>query len=308
MTSRPLTFGVQAAAASAAGREAIIVAAQHAESAGFDEFYTFDHFGSVDPFLPLLIASEATTDLRVGPLVLNAGFYNPGLLARTAATLDQLTSGRLVLGLGAGWAKAEHDTLGIDFPTGRRRVEILSETLAVVAPLLRPGEADLDGGDADTRSDTLGVELSRERIPLLLGGSGDRMLELAGRHADIFQFTGLAHLPDGTPRQSGYHRSALVDRIGRLQRHAGRRAEQIELSIIITELHVGTPFEAISGAVAERTGLGLQEIQDSPFVLAGGVEEVAGKVRRTRAELGISHFVVTDAEAFAPVVGVLRRN
>ncbi|MXV89744.1 MAG: TIGR03621 family F420-dependent LLM class oxidoreductase [Acidimicrobiia bacterium] len=307
MTSRPFTLGVQAAAASAAGREAIVAAAQRAESAGFDEFYTFDHFGSVDPFLPLLIASEATTDLRVGPLVLNAGFYNPGLLARTAATLDQLTSGRLVLGLGAGWAKAEHDTLGIDFPTGRRRVEILSETLAVVAPLLRPGAADLDGGDA-ARSDTLGVELPRDRIPLLLGGSGDRMLELAGRYADIFQFTGLAHLPDGTPRQSGYHRSALVDRIARLQHHAGQRAQQIELSIIITELHVGTPLEAVAGPVAERTGLGPQEVQDSPFVFAGGVEEVAAKVRRIRAELGISHFVVTDAEAFAPVVELLRRD
>ena len=270
MTSRPFTFGVQAAAASAAGREAIIAAAQRAESAGFDEFYTFDHFGSVDPFLPLLIAAEATTDLRVGPLVLNAGFYNPGLLARAAATLDQLTSGRLVLGLGAGWAKAEYDTLGIDFPSGRRRVEILSEALAVVAPLLRSGAADLDGGDVTARTETLGVELPRDRIPLLLGGSGDRT--------------------------------------GRLQHHADQRAQQIELSIIVTELHIGTPFEAISGAVAERTRLRPQEVHDSPFVLAGSVEEVADKVRRTRAELGISHYVVTDAEAFAPVVGVLRRN
>ena len=308
MTSRPFTFGVQAAAASAAGREAIIAAAQRAESAGFDEFYTFDHFGSVDPFLPLLIAAEATTDLRVGPLVLNAGFYNPGLLARAAATLDQLTSGRLVLGLGAGWAKAEYDTLGIDFPSGRRRVEILSEALAVVAPLLRSGAADLDGGDVTARTETLGVELPRDRIPLLLGGSGDRMLKLAGHYADIFQFTGLAHLVDGTPRQSGYHRSTLVDRIGRLQHHADQRAQQIALSIIVTELHIGTPFEAISGAVAERTRLRPQEVHDSPFVLAGSVEEVADKVRRTRAELGISHYAVTDAEAFAPVVGVLRRN
>ena len=152
------------------------------------------------------------------------------------------------------------------------------------------------------------MELPRDRIPLLLGGSGDRMLELAGRYADIFQFTGLAHLPDGTPQQSGYRRSALVDRIATLQHHAGRRAQQIELSIVITELHIGTPLEAIAGAVAERTGLGPQEIQDSPFVLAGSVEEAAGKVRRTRAELGISHFVVTDAEAFAPVVGVLRQD
>ena len=308
MTSRPFTFGVQAAAASAAGREAIIAAAQHAERAGYDEFYTIDHFGSVDPFLPLLIAAEATTELRVGPLVLNAGFYNPGLLARTAATLDQLTSGRLVLGLGAGWAKAEHDTLGINFPSGRRRVEILSEALAVVAPLLRPGAADLDGWDVAAKPGILGVELPRDRIPLLLGGSGDRMLELGGRYADIFQFTGLSHLADGTPRQSGYHRSALVDRISRLHHHAGRRAQQVELSIIITELHIGTPVETISSDVAERTGLQPQEIQDSPFVLVGRIEEVAEEVRRIRTDLGVSHFVVTDAEAFAPVVGVLRRD
>ena len=66
----------------------------------------------IDPFLPLVVAAVATERLRVGPLVLNNEFHHPALLARTAATFDRLTGGRLVLGLGTGYAEDEHDWIG----------------------------------------------------------------------------------------------------------------------------------------------------------------------------------------------------
>jgi alkanesulfonate monooxygenase SsuD/methylene tetrahydromethanopterin reductase-like flavin-dependent oxidoreductase (luciferase family) len=108
--------------------------ARRVQDLGYDEFYTSDHVGSpgsegrqdgrsiVDPFLPLMVAAAATDRLRVGPLVLNNELYNPALLARTAATADRVTDGRLVLGLGAGYTAAEHAAIGSPIrPPGPRR-------------------------------------------------------------------------------------------------------------------------------------------------------------------------------------------
>ena len=91
---------------------------------------TADHFGIADPFLPLVSAADATTTLRVGPLVVNSAFHNPGLLARQAATVDLLTDGRLELGLGAGYAQSEHDSVGIPLPPPRERVDQFDERSA----------------------------------------------------------------------------------------------------------------------------------------------------------------------------------
>ncbi len=90
------------------------------EALGYDELYSYDHIGSpaspaatklVDPFVPLVIAAHATRRLRVGPLVLNNEFHQPALLARTAATVHRMTDGRLVLGLGTGYAEQEQSLI-----------------------------------------------------------------------------------------------------------------------------------------------------------------------------------------------------
>ena len=93
---RPFRFALQGR--NLGDRDSLVPDARQAESLGYDELFSFDHIGTVDPFLPLMVAAEATARLRVGPLVLNNEFHHPALLARTAATLDRLTGGRLVLG------------------------------------------------------------------------------------------------------------------------------------------------------------------------------------------------------------------
>src|SRR6478672_5737340 len=93
-------------------RDALVAMARQAEVLGYDELFSFDHIGAVDPFMPLLVAALATGRLRVGPLVLNHEFNQPALLARTAATFDRLSGGRLVLGMGTGYTQAEHDSIG----------------------------------------------------------------------------------------------------------------------------------------------------------------------------------------------------
>src|SRR5215207_7800856 len=105
--TRPFRFALQAQELS--DREGIVTLARRAEEAGYEELYSYNHVGAVDPFTPLVIAAEATSTLRVWPLVLNNEFHHPVLLARTAATVDRLTGGRLVLGMGTGYAQSEHD-------------------------------------------------------------------------------------------------------------------------------------------------------------------------------------------------------
>ncbi|HEY7626273.1 MAG TPA: LLM class flavin-dependent oxidoreductase, partial [Ilumatobacteraceae bacterium] len=88
--------------------DGLVAAARRIESLGYAELFSYDHVGTVDPFIPLAVAAEATTTLRVGPLVLNNELHHPALLARTAATVDRLSGGRLVVGLGTGYAHDEH--------------------------------------------------------------------------------------------------------------------------------------------------------------------------------------------------------
>ena len=109
--TKPFRFAVQGRGFGDHGD--VVAAARQAEALGYDEMFTFDHIGSVDPFIPLMVAAGATTALRVGPLVLNNEFHHPALMARTAATVDRLTGGRLVLGLGTGYTQSEHDAIGM---------------------------------------------------------------------------------------------------------------------------------------------------------------------------------------------------
>ena len=90
--ARPFRFGVQTGPFDDA--VALRDFARMVETLGYDELFSFDHIGAVDPFLPLMVAAEATTRLRFGPLVINNELHNPALLARTAATFDALSNGR----------------------------------------------------------------------------------------------------------------------------------------------------------------------------------------------------------------------
>src|SRR3954453_10569553 len=107
---RPFRFALQGR--DFADRDDLIAMAREAESLGYEELYSYDHIGAVDPFVPLVLAAEATTRLRVGPLVLNNEFHHPALLARTAATVDRLTGGGLGRGLGTGYGRGEPAEIG----------------------------------------------------------------------------------------------------------------------------------------------------------------------------------------------------
>ncbi|MCO1660439.1 TIGR03621 family F420-dependent LLM class oxidoreductase [Pseudonocardia humida] len=307
---RPFRFTVQGGTHLDAGRSlladgaALPPYARKVESLGYQELYSYDHIGHVDPFAPLVVAASATERLRVGPLVLNNELHHPVLLARTAATVDRMTGGRLVLGLGTGYDESEHEAIGAPIRPPGARVSRFAESLAVLRALLDEGRADHDGEHHRVHVDDLGVRPVQERVPFLIGGHGPRVVRLAARYADIFQFTGIVHGEGGAPSGGGFAVPALVERARWLSEAAGERDGGIERSALVQFLRIGADAPSAE-EVARAFELTADAVRDSPFALFGSVEQVVDKLQRLRELLGISHYVVRDPDAFAPVVEAL---
>jgi probable F420-dependent oxidoreductase len=174
--------------------------AVRAERLGFDSVWISDHFftsleryggdgtryGSLDPLITLAALARATERVRLGTLVLSAGFRHPAVLTKSATAIDRLSGGRLELGLGAGWYRDEYDAFGYAFGEVGDRFELLEETLAYLGALF-------DGGPATYRGDRFALRdaydhpppVQRPRPPMLVGGKGGpRLLRIAARLAD----------------------------------------------------------------------------------------------------------------------------
>lgn len=313
-TRRPYRFGVQGGPFG--DPEALREHARRVEALGYDELFSFDHIGApdtrdrpdpvavADPFTPLVVAAEATRTLRIGPLVLNNEFHHPALLARTVASVDRLTGGRFVLGMGTGYAQAEHDAIGVPIRAPGPRVDRFAESVTVLRSLLDRGAVDHDGAHESVHVDDLGIAPVQDRLPFLIGGHGRRVVRIAAEHADIFQFTGLTHGPDGSPSAGGFALADLVERSRWLADAAGDRDPAIERSALVQVCACGDEAPTTDDLV-ERLGLEPDVIDETPFVLSGSVEQVVDKIERLRETLGITHYVVRDPAGFAPVVDAL---
>ena len=300
MTGRPFRFALQAM--DLADRDTVARVAREAEDLGYEEFYSYDHLGAVDPFIPLIVAAEATSTLRVGPLVLNNEFHHPALLARTVATVDRMTGGRVVLGIGTGYAQLEHDASGIVLRRPGPRVDRLEESLVALRSLLDDGAVEMQGTHHRLSITNLGVRPIQAHMPLLLGGHGRRVVQIGGRMADIFQFTGLTHGPDGNPHPGGFDLESIKERAMWLSDAAGERDADIERSVLVQRTHIGHGADAALDESARLLGADRQVVESTPFLLYGSVEQVVDRLESLRASIGISHVVVRDAAGFAPVV------
>lgn len=297
--TRPFRFAVQKRGFD--DPDEIAEYARHVESLGYDELYSYDHVGAVDPFVPLIPAAGATQRLKVGPLVLNNEFHHPALLARTAATVDRMTGGRLVLGLGTGYAKDEHDAIGLELRPPGPRVTRFGESVEIVRRLLDDDAAHVTGEHSNVALDKLGVRPVQEHVPILIGGFGRRVVSIAARFADIFQFTGLSDNPDGTIAAGGFALGQVVERAEWLTADAGERDDLIERSSLVQMVAVDDDIPS-DDELAERFEVDPAIVADSPFVLAGTLDQIVDKLERIRAASGISHYVIREPDVFAPVV------
>jgi hypothetical protein len=173
----------------------VLAQAREAESAGFDSVFVMDHFYQLPmlgtPDLPMLEAytalgalATATERVQLGTLVTGNTYRNPTLLAKVITTLDVVSQGRAILGIGTGWFELEHEQLGFEFGTFTDRFNRLEEALQIILPMLK-GERPTFSGQWYQVSEALANPRFRDHIPLMIGGSGEKKtIPLAARHFD----------------------------------------------------------------------------------------------------------------------------
>ncbi len=172
--------------------------ARQAEQAGFDSLWFYDHFifdidgqpreGMWEAWTMMSAIAEATERVQLGTLVLCNQMRHPAMLAKMAITLDEVSDGRVILGLGAGWHQAEFDALGLPFDD---RVSRLEEAVQIIKPLLRHEQVDFAGSHYRTRNCQILPPGPRTAgPPLMIGASSPRMLRLTARSADIWNVDG----------------------------------------------------------------------------------------------------------------------
>lgn len=212
----------------------VVAQAREAEAAGFDAVFVMDHFYQLPmlgaPDQPMLEAytalgalAQATSRVLLGTLVTGNTYRNPALLAKIITTLDVISQGRAVLGIGTGWFELEHTALGFDFGTFTERFDKLGEALQIILPMLR-GERVTFTGAHYRCEDALAVPRFGEGVPLLIGGSGEqKTFGLAARYFDHLNvIASFEELPAKM--------SALAQRC----EEAGRDRSTLETSVLLT--------------------------------------------------------------------------
>jgi F420-dependent oxidoreductase-like protein len=169
--------------------------ARLAEHLGFESIWVFDHFHTVpeptdeltfESFSVLAALATLTSRVRLGHVVICTGFRNPALTAKMMGTLDVISGGRMVLGIGAGWKEDEWRAYGYGYPDTKTRLAMLGDHLEVITRMLGPGHATFSGAFASV-GDAINLPrgLQRPRVPIMVGGNGPNVTwRLAARHAD----------------------------------------------------------------------------------------------------------------------------
>jgi len=191
--SRPIHFGVTLPQIKRNWTETSDAAIDF-DQLGFDSVWVCDHvYGVPNPTLPIFEAwsqlaavAAITENVQLGTLVTPPLFRNPGMLAKQVATIDHVSNGRTIMGLGAGWFQPEFESYGLPFPSLGKRMQALDETVQVLKALWSEERVSFDGEYCRLR-DAICEPKPVRRPPILVGGSGERLLMgIAARHADIW--------------------------------------------------------------------------------------------------------------------------
>jgi F420-dependent oxidoreductase-like protein len=258
----------------------VIRQAQEAEEGGFDSVFVMDHFyqlpmlGSPDqPMLEAYTAlgalATATEKVQLGTMVTGNTYRNPTLLAKIITTLDVISGGRAILGIGTGWFELEHDQLGFEFGTFTDRFNRLEEALQIILPMIK-GDRPTFSGDWYHTQEAMANPRFRDHIPLLIGGSGEKKtFRLAAQHFDhVNVIAGFDELPRKL--------EALKQRC----EDVGRDPDTIETSMLITAL------------VDDNASADQVPAEMTQRMVVGSAESVADQIKTKVFDVGIKGVVI----------------
>jgi F420-dependent oxidoreductase-like protein len=269
----------------------VIAQAREAEAAGFDSVFVMDHFYQLPmlgtPDQPMLEAytalgglATATKNVQLGTMVTGNTYRNPTHLAKTVTTLDVMSQGRAILGIGTGWFELEHDSLGFEFGTFTDRFNKLGEALQIILPMIK-GERPTFTGKYYRAVEAIAEPRFREHIPLLIGGKGEKKtIPLAARHFDHLNLT------------SGFDElRGKLDVVKRSCDELGRDPATLETSALVTAFvaeHVSA--DVIPAEIAQRT-------------VVGSAKQVAEQIRAKVFDAGVNGVIMnmpTNVQGYVP--------
>lgn len=281
----------------------IAALAQRAEEVGFDSFWLPDHLlfrfddvhqqGAWDVWSLLAALAATTNTIEIAPLVACTSFRNPTLIAKMADTIDEISGGRFILGLGAGWHRPEYDAFGYPYD---HRVGRFEEAMQIISTLLREGQIDFQGRFYTARDCELRPRGPRPQgPPILVGGSGERMLRITARYADAW---------NADRRNSLAVIDELHARVDAACHDVGRDPATLQRVI-------GIQVDVLNEA---RQATQPRQFVQEPWPLTGSPEELAAQIRILAGDR-VSHMMVwldpvsvAAIEAFAPVLEALDRG
>ncbi|MUL85469.1 MULTISPECIES: LLM class F420-dependent oxidoreductase [unclassified Mycolicibacterium] len=269
----------------------VITQAQEGEAAGFDTVFVMDHFyqlpGLGTPDQPMLEAyttlgalATATQNVQLGTLVTGNTYRNPTLLAKAITTLDVISQGRAILGVGTGWFELEHDQLGYEFGTFTERFDKLGEALQIILPMIK-GERPTFSGKYYRAQEAMANPRFRDHIPLMIGGSGEKKtIPLAARYFDHLNVI------------AGFDELARKVEVVKQQCEAiDRDPATLETSVLLTAIvDENLSADAIPDAFKQRT-------------VAGSPEQIAEQIKTKVLDAGIGGVIVnlpTQLHGFRP--------
>lgn len=302
----PFRFGIQlrnAPSASAWRNDA-----RKAEGLGYSTLFLPDHFGDAwSPTVPLTVAAEATTTLRVGALVYDNDYRHPITLARDVAAMDVFAEGRLEFGIGAGWMTSDYEESGILLDRPGVRIERMIEAIECMKRLWTDDRASFEGQHYTLNNATCFPRPTTPGgPPLLIGGGGRKVLTAAAKYASIIGVN-----PELTSGTAGIEAAKTavaeryLERIGWIRDAAGDRFASIELQVLGQIEQVVPNRMEVASQLAPAFGLTPEEALQMPIVMVGTVDEICNDLIERRQRYGFSYVVVHDMDAFAPVVARL---
>ena len=293
----------------------VVALVRHVDVAGWDGVYVCDHFipnrrdgrpadgPMLEGWTTLAALAGVTSRIRLGTLVLGNTYRHPAVVANMAATMDHVTSGRFVLGVGAGWQVNEHAAYGIDLPPPSRRLDQFEEACRAIRSLLREPRTTLNGVFYQFDDAACEPKPVQSPLPLLVGGAGERRtMRIAAQHADEWHAW-------GTPEQF-HHKCRVLDdhcvEIGRdpatIQRSSGALLmvsmdpeQRASLRVLEPLAIIGTP-SAVAAHVDAYRAAGADEfiVRDTAILpldrtlemLSLFLAEVVPRLRDTPGGLG----------------------
>jgi probable F420-dependent oxidoreductase len=292
-------------------------AAEWADANGFYSVSLNDHFFSplgspqvpqLECFSTLSAIAAVTNTVRIAPTVVATSFRTPAMLAKITSTLDHLSNGRLVLGIGSGWQRSEYDAHGYPYPSNVERLEQLHDAIKLIKAMWTQEEPAYQGRFFSiTKAYNNPRPVQKPHPPMMVGGSGSKLLQITAAEAQVANLIppiingkDFAQDPAAAVKFDKRNLKKRIETLRRLTLNCGRPADAVELSGLAMLRIARSKSEADAAVRQTASAMGFPDeeaTRNSPVLLIGTPAEVKRELRSRIEELGMTYFITFPATA-----------